>query len=315
MRRDGFLRASKARQAKARLHDRPNVLRFRAAVSVNGLAELEEHDRHMGFQKELRGYNFRPWLTVAGVSVLVLSAAGIVQAAMLTNSGTAILVAGSGSAVVSGNQVTSGCINWYNGGTPPSCPSASTGLLTVEAGSTSPFTVGASGSIQNLDFNTVFPVVDFMTIGGLDFDLLDLRFNTGAAIGDCTSPGDTDPGVSCTPSDSPFTLTNGLTDPATGMVDTVTLSFVVDAEGYTGSSGTNYNQANAYIGIFSAETIQGQNIQTVLTTLAGGGSINFSWGATFTPVAAQVPEPASFVLLGAALTAIGLLKRNFARPF
>jgi len=249
----------------------------------------------------MRGYDF---------TVLILSA-GIAQAAKLTNSGTAILDAGNGSAVVSGNQVTSGCINWYNGGSPPPCPSSSTGMLTVEAGSTSPFVVGATGTIQNLDFNTLFPLIDFMAIGGLDFDLLDIRFNTGPAIGDCTSPSDTDPGVSCTPGDSPFTLTNGLADPLTGLVDTVRLSFTVDAEGYTGSSGTNYNQADAYVGIFSTPTaIQGQNIGTFLNTLGTGGAVAFSWQATFTPTTA-LPEPASFLLSGAALMAIGLLKWKF----
>ena len=243
--------------------------------------------------------------------MLILSAAGIVQASKLTNLGTAVLDAGNGSVVTSGNLTTNGCINWYNGGPAPvTCPSASTGILTVVAGSTSPFTDGSTGTIKNLEFDTIYPVVDFSAIGGLDFDLLDLRFNFGPAIGDCTSPGYTDPGVSCTPADSPFTFTNGLVDPRTGQVDTVTVEFTVDAEGYTGSSGTNYNQADPYVGIFSTQqAIQGQNIQTMLNTLATGGSEDFAWSATLTPTDG-VPEPASLPLLGIGLTAIPLFKRN-----
>jgi hypothetical protein len=38
--------------------------------------------------------------------------------------------------------------------------------------------------------------MDFISIGGLDFDMLDIRVNTGAAIGNCSSVDDTDPGVS-----------------------------------------------------------------------------------------------------------------------
>jgi hypothetical protein len=49
--------------------------------------------------------------------------------------------------------------------------------------------------------------------------------------------------------------------------------------------------------------------QMILSTIAGGGSEDASWSATFTPVS-ELPEPESFLLLGAGLTAIGLFKRN-----
>jgi len=255
-------------------------------------------------------YTPRVWLTLAGVSAIILSAAGVAQAAKLTNSGTAILDAGNGAVDVSGNGVTTGCIDWYNGGSPPPCPDSNTATLTVEAGSTSPFVVNSTGTIKNLDFDSVYPMVDFVSIGALDFDLLDVRFNTGASIGDCSGPAATDPGVSCTPADSPFTLTNGLADPKTGQVDTVSIALTVDAEGYTGSSGTNYNQADPYIGIFTTQqAIQGMNIQSILNAIGTGGSIDASWSATLTPIA-ELPEPESFLLLGAGLTAIGLFKRN-----
>jgi len=254
-------------------------------------------------------YTPRSRIIFFGISALILTTAA--QADKLTNSGTAILDAGNGSVVVSGNGTTNGCMNWYNtGSAPTACPSPSTGMLTVEAGSTSPFVDETTGTIQNLNFNTVFPVVDFIQIGALDFDLLDVRFNFGPAIGSCSSPDDTDPGATCTPSDSPFTLTNGLADPMTGMVDTVSIGLTFDAEGYTGSSGTNYSLADPYIGIVTtAQAVQGMNIQTVLNTIATGGSVSASWEGTLTP-ASELPEPESFLLLGAGLTAIGLIKRN-----
>jgi hypothetical protein len=269
--------------------------------------------RETELRDPLHRYTPRIWLALVGASAFILSAAGIAQAAELTNSGTAILDAGNGSVVVSGNGVTNGCINWYNGGSPPPCSGSGSGTLTVDAGSTSPFNVGATGTIQDIAFNTPFPIVDFIAIGGLDFDLLDIVVNTGPAIGDCTSPGDADPGVSCTPAGSPFTLTNGLVDPATGSVDTVSIAFTVVAEGYTGSSGTNYNQANTYIGVFSTQqAVTNNNIQSILQLIAGGGAVSAAWSATFAPVS-DVPEPESFLLLGAGLTVIGLFKRNARR--
>jgi hypothetical protein len=269
--------------------------------------------RETELRDPLHRYTPRIWLALVGASAFILSAAGIAQAAALTNSGTAILDAGDGSVVVSGNGVTNGCINWFNSGSPPPCPGSGGGTLSVEAGSTSPFTVGASGTIQDIAFNTPFPVVDFIAIGGLDFDLLDIVVNTGPTIGDCFSPDDTDPGVSCTPAGSPFTLINGLVDPKTGLVDTVSISFTVDAEGYTGSSGTNYNQANLYIGVFSTQqAVTNNNIQSILQVITGGGAVSAAWSATFAPFS-EVPEPESFLLLGAGLTVIGLFKRN-ARP-
>jgi hypothetical protein len=68
--------------------------------------------------------------------------------------------------------------------------------------------------------------------------------------------------------------------------------------------------ADPYVGIFSA-AIQAQNIETFLTTLQDGGAIDFSWQATFTPTTAELPEPRSFLLLVATLTANRLRKRNW----
>jgi hypothetical protein len=120
-------------------------------------------------------------------------------------------------------------------------------------------------------------------------------------------------GDTCTPANSPFQITNGLVDPLTGLVDTVSVSLTVDAYGYTGSSGTNYNAANLYVGTFTTQqAIQGATIQSILSTIASGGSVSASWSATFTPVA-PTPEPGTYLLIGAGLVAIGCFKRNVQR--
>jgi len=298
------------------------VAMFASGTGLNW-REIQHMYRRNQIRDPIDRYTPRAWITLVGVSALMMSASGVAQATKLTNSGTAVLDAGNGSVVVSGNGTTSGCMNWYNSGSAPTtCPSASTGTLTVEAGSTSPFINESTGTIQNLEFNTPFPLVDFISISEpgpltLDFDLLDIRFNGSTAIGDCTTTNgsdglnDTSPGATCTPPHSPFTLTNGLADPNNNnMVDTVSIGLTFDAEGYTGSSGTNYNQADPYIGIVTtAQAVQGMNIQTVLNTIATGGSVHASWQGTLTPIS-EIPEPESFLLLGAGLTAIGLFKRN-----
>jgi len=256
---------------------------------------------------------------------MILATAGFAGATPILALGTGILDAGDGSVVVSGNGVTSGCINWYNGGAAPTtCPdTGATGSLTVEGGSTTPFVAGQTGTIQDLSFQTVTPLVDFLVVNKagdppLQFDLEDLRFNSGAAIGDCTA-GANNPGVTCTPANSPFQLTNGLIDPNTGLVDTVSVSFTVDAWGYRNTSGTDYNSATLYVGTFTTQqAIQNATISSILGEIASGGSVSASWSATFSPETGTgsvtpAPEPPPFILMGAGFMVVGLLWRNAHR--
>jgi hypothetical protein len=269
----------------------------------------------------------RSLLALIALSTIVLLTTGLAGATPITNIGTAILQAGNGSVIVSGNGTTGGCIIWFNGVEPAdTCPTSGSGNFTVQGGSTDPYLVGETGTIQNLNFNTPLPLVGFMQLTGhtTKWDLADIRFNGSTAIGDCTSTPDsagntdTSPGVSCTPANSPFTLTNGLAD-SSGKVDTVAVTFTVDAYGYYGAgSGTNYDEANRFVGVFSTQdAVAGadttDNIASILAEIEGGGSVSASWSATFTPVT-TAPESATFLLFGVGLMVMGSLKKHTRKP-
>jgi hypothetical protein len=273
-------------------------------------------------KKSLQFMPRRTRFKFAGVTTLILTTAGLAGASPIVNLGTGSLNAGNGSVIVSGNGVTSGCINWYTTTAPTLCPDTGvTSTLTVSGGSGSPFTPGETGTIQDLSFQTALPLVDFLVINrpsmpSLQFDLLDIRTNTGAAIGSCTGSAATSQDVSCTPAASPFTISNGPDDPNNGnSVDTATVSFTVDAWGYVTNSGTNYNAANLYVGTFTTQqAISNATIASILAVIQSGGAVTASWSATFAPetvtAGSITPEPASFLFLGIGLTVIGLYKRK-----
>ena len=249
---------------------------------------------------------------------VALVSAGTASAQPITNLGTAVLNAGNGAVEVSGNGVTTGCIDWFNSLMGPMVcqPPGTTGSFSVQASSTAPFMVGQTGLIQDLNFNPPLPLLDFITIdlgGGVTghFDLKDLRFNGNTAIGDCSSNA---PGVTCTPANSPFQITNGLAN-SNGQVDSVSISLTTDLYGYTGTSGVNYNQANKYTGIFTTQgaVTGGNNIAAILATISQGGFVEASWSATLAPVITQTPEPGTYVLAGLSLISIGLVRRRMRK--
>jgi hypothetical protein len=243
----------------------------------------------------------------------------LTYATFVTNFGPGTFNAGNSSVEVTGGSGT-GCIQFFSSGSAPACVPGSTSggsSFTVNPPDNGPFAPGESGFIDSIDFTNAFPIVNFMVVttpsGVVHFDLKDLRTNTGANIGSCSGAGGLAPGASCTPSGSPFTITNGLIDPSTGVVDTVTISLTVDLFGYVGTSGTNYNAANPYVGIFTTQSALSGNIETILATISGGGSETASWSASFAPLS-PVPEPATFGTLGLSLIGVGyVLRRRFGK--
>jgi hypothetical protein len=261
------------------------------------------------------------WVPITGAAALLFLPA-LSMATSIT--GDAVLNAGNGTVLVSGNGATSGCIIWSTGGTPPpsTCPTSGNGTFTVGASSNPPFTAGDTGTIDNLNFNSLAggPLVDFMKIDGVQFDLTSIAYNTGPTIGECSATIDSSgmnwdsPGASCIPAGSPFELENGLATNSSGNADTVSVTLTVGAEAYTGSSGTNYSAATPYVGIFttqSSEPITG-NIQTLIAAIESGGNVTAAWSANFTPAPApSVPEPETDMLCGGGLILLAMAGKRF----
>lgn len=73
----------------------------------------------------------------------------------------------------------------------------------------------------------------------------------------------------------------------------------------------------SWSGIFTTSQFAGP-YQNFLPILAANGSVTFSYAATITATEndaalATVPEPATFILFGAGLVAVALLRRRKAR--
>ena len=260
------------------------------------------------------------WLPVTAAAAL-LSLPCLSMATKITGN----LNAGNGTVLVSGNGSTSGCIIWSTGDTPPppACPTTGGGTFTVEPSSTGPpFTVGDTGTIDNLRFNSLAggPLVDFMIVDGVQFDLTNIAYyTTGSNLGECSATyvnglNWDSPGASCTPAGSPFELENGLMTDSSGNADTISVTFAMELEAYTGVSGTNYSTATPYIGIFTTQSsapITG-NIQDVLTIIAEGGGVSAAWSANFSPAPADpIPEPETDLLCGGGVILLAMANRRF----
>jgi PEP-CTERM motif len=102
-------------------------------------------------------------------------------------------------------------------------------------------------------------------------------------------------GQTCTPTGSPLSFANF--DTGFGLSSLV--SFAV--------SGTATDGAGTapFTGIFTAQFI-GMSYQSVLATLAGGGTVMTSYSASFD----VVPEPGTLMLVGAALATLAMGRRR-----
>lgn len=148
----------------------------------------------------------------------------------------------------------------------------------------------ATGSVSVPNFAT------FVTTAGLiHFDLTTIFAGTGTNAA-CSSNA---VGSVCTPTGSPFTLTQTNTGVA------ITLDLAGNA--YLGTSGTGESPTG---GLFTAQVQVPGTITAVLAQVASsGGLVDQTYSATFTSTA--TPEPATLLMALTGLVLVGVSRKSF----
>ena len=234
-------------------------------------------------------------LTIGKVLSPGLLAAGLIIGLLPT---TASATAVTGTASIGGTvDVTLGGIFFFN------TPDTTANIFDAGVGSGS-YLGFTGGTIQNLvGPPTTGPVsiVDFATFTGgavtpIFFNLTNI-FPGGGTAANCSSNAVGPPASVCTPTGSPFTLTQT----PTGVTITLALSGIA----YSGTSATSSPTG----GLFTAQVTVPGTITSVLAQVAApGGLQDQTYSATFTSVA--IPEPATFGLIGLSLVGLGMLARK-----
>lgn len=201
-------------------------------------------------------------------------------------------------------NVTSSCINFYNGLNPDVC-GANTSTITVNAPLDSAlFTNQEVGLIK--DIQTV-PMTQFLTFAGvggaqpISFDLTSLvipagkPFCSASVVSDCTLPS------------SPFTFNQLSSNPASTIV-----GFTANLCAYVGgtSAGTNCSTGTPYTATFSTQL--NLTIAAILAAAQSPGGVSASVSATVAPVTG-VPEPGTMLLCGMGFLGLGFGMRRFRR--
>jgi len=175
--------------------------------------------------------------------------------------------------------------------------------LGTQAGSFSGLTGGTfNDNLTGGPTTGAVDIVDFVSftsglVTPIDFDLTYIDPGVGTALACATNTV----GNVCTPTGSPFTLTQN-----SGSV-TVGLDFSGIA--YTGVSGTGSTPTTA--GFSTQIVIDGGTLSGLLGALSGGGqAMGVSYSSTFTALA---PEPGTTLLFGAGLIGLGLMGRRHLR--
>lgn len=133
--------------------------------------------------------------------------------------------------------------------------------------------------------------------GTVNFDLQNIYAGVGTAAG-CSSDA---VGSLCTPTNSPFTLLQA----APGEV---TISLGLSGIAYLGSSATG--SSNAPFSFTAQNTMPG-TITGILAEASTAAGFTNSFSASISATSpSSVPEPASFLLMGAGLAGAGLIARR-----
>ncbi|MCE5310832.1 MAG: hypothetical protein LLG20_24590 [Acidobacteriales bacterium] len=184
-------------------------------------------------------------------------------------------------------------------------PLGGTSGIVVVGTSTGSF-LGLGGTGVMLDLNSLSnpagvawpPVLDFLTLSADPTLSFELQYINQGIYSDALCGAAPASGQNCTPTfpppKSPFNLTN-LT--ASSSQVSMTLGGIIYQSGIPVSNFT---------GVYTAQ-FAGMNYQQVLQTLAGAGSVNTTFSASF--LAEPIPEPATAFLIFGALAALPLVRR------
>jgi hypothetical protein len=167
---------------------------------------------------------------------------------------------------------------------------------------------GTSGTIKDLNIlaqpvGSPFVLTDWLRLTAaptISFTLTSLPVGVFTAAG-CAGPAAA--GQNCTPPGSPFNLTN--TSATSSVVSFKTGGLVLN---------TATSQVSNFDGTFSTQ-FTNQNLQQLLATINGGGSVSATYSANFIVSSPEgVPEPATitFMLGGLGLIVVGAVRKRRA---
>jgi len=203
--------------------------------------------------------------------IVALILPGVAGAAALNVSGGGILNGGNLSVAVSGNGITAGCINFFNLAM-DACDLSGSNTFVVGAPSDSNlFTFGSTAQIKDIPAPNVLPETAFLAIPGpstVHFDVTSVVLPNQVA---CTAGNVSE---TCSIGNFVFSQTCDASN-----VCNVLVSFSLKADAYTGTHATGFTP---YAVTFTSQFVN-TNVGNLITTIAGGGSIQDSVSFSASP--------------------------------